>query len=96
MPLVSRMNNRIELVNESFVLLVSTHMMFFTEWMPDKEREYAMGWSMIAFIVIFMSINLSILLYSIAHSIGLIIKKYWIRLKEKLRKLKNHFWPPPH
>lgn len=33
-------------------MIVSTHLMFFTDWIEDLELKYTFGWSMIYFIVL--------------------------------------------
>ena len=36
-PIASRLRNRIENMNEFFIITATFHMMFFTDWVLEKE-----------------------------------------------------------
>jgi hypothetical protein len=56
---VSPTNNKLDLVNEFFTLIVSYHLCLFTDFMPDVfVREY-IGNSLVAFICLSVLINLA-------------------------------------
>jgi hypothetical protein len=96
-PLTGKLYNAIELSNEYFILGISSHLMFFTEWMPTKELEYNMGWSMIILTVILMLFNLCFMASHIVHSMSLFIRKYWNIVKKKMKDFKEYYFtnPPP-
>ena len=54
-PLKSRIHNKIEMMNEMVVCVVSLHMNFFTDWVPDPELQEMFGWSYIAIILLQMT-----------------------------------------
>ena len=54
-------DNNIEIVNELFILIVTDHLMLFTDFVPDVNDQYTMGWSVIAVIVLHIFINMSLL-----------------------------------
>ena len=49
-PIEGRFKNKLEIVNEVFVHLISMHIIFFTDWIGDPDMQYNMGWSMILLI----------------------------------------------
>ena len=53
-PLVGRMLNRYEMVNEIVVFTVCWHLMFFTDWVDTEDSKVKFGWSMITIIVLHM------------------------------------------
>ena len=36
-PIASRLRNQIENMNEFFIIIATLHMMFYTDWIPEKE-----------------------------------------------------------
>ena len=83
-PLESRLKNRIELFNEIFIMIVSGHMMFFTEYIPEIEMQTYMGWYMISSIVANGVVNILIVMWFGGKSIVLVVIKYYRRAKHKL------------
>ena len=57
-PLNSRMANTIEFMNQFFVLISYLHLFCFSDWVPQQEDQYLAGYSLIAVILLKMSINL--------------------------------------
>jgi len=43
-PLNNRFMNRHELCNEFFVCIITMHIILFTDYIPDEEIQYLMGW----------------------------------------------------
>jgi hypothetical protein len=48
-----------ELFNESLTLVSSYHLMAFTDWVPDIENRYVMGWSLVFIVMICFIVNFS-------------------------------------
>ena len=82
-PLESRLKNRIELFNEIFIVIVSGHMMFFTDYIHEIEMQTYMGWYMISSIVFNGVVNILIVMWFGGKSIVLVIIKYYRRAKHK-------------
>ena len=54
-------------------------MMLFTDFVPDIDIQYTMGWSMIISICLNTLVNIIIVLYQVGRTIYLIIFKYYKR-----------------
>ena len=72
-----RMYNYMDIINESFVAVISLHMFLFTYWVDDKKFKNAIGWSMIAFVLAMLAVNLGPILFFMGKQIKLIIIKYF-------------------
>ena len=63
-PLVGKLSNRLELLNETVIFGSTMHLIFFTEeYITDEEVKYELGWFMLACIAINMAVHLSIVFY---------------------------------
>ena len=71
-PQISRFSNRIELFNEAFVCIVTLHLMFYTDWVPDSQTQFEMGFSMIGFMIINFAVNLFFVFYFAGHQLKLV------------------------
>jgi hypothetical protein len=58
-PFLERRYNNMELFNESLTLVSSYHLMAFTDWVPDIENRYVMGWSLVFIVMICFIVNFS-------------------------------------
>jgi len=61
-PLRMRQLNRIELFNEAFVSIISLHMLVFTDWVTDEDTKFLMGWSMVIFLAVMVTVNLQFII----------------------------------
>ena len=86
-PLDNRQKNRIEFSNEIFIAASTIHLVFFTDWIPDKEMQYSLGWSMLGIISMCMFYNLSYVFYYGFKSLYLMAVKYYRLLKFKINQL---------
>jgi hypothetical protein len=82
------------LINEFLVSLTTVHILFFTDWVPDKQLQYTFGFSMIAVISIQMITNILIVLYFSLNSFRLFLVWIgnkmgcpWIKMKPEVRQL---------
>jgi hypothetical protein len=82
-PFNSRLQNRVVLLNEFGIAIISMHLTFFTEWVPDKVMQSNLGWSMIAFISIVTGVNLYLVLYFGCRGLYLLFLRYYRRMKAK-------------
>ena len=61
-PLEDPKANRMMIINESFILMASYHLFFFTDYLTDPDLQYNIGWSLIAVTLLNMVINLAVIL----------------------------------
>jgi hypothetical protein len=61
-PYHSRFKNRLELLNECGVCIVTIQMCLFTDWVPSKDTQADYGWSMILVITLNTMINMGLVL----------------------------------
>ena len=59
----SRLKNNIEVFNEIIISVSTLHLVFFTDFVLDKEVQYMYGWSMLGFIVLCIIVNMSFVFY---------------------------------
>ena len=76
-PLCSRLKNRIEKLNELFIMIGTFYLMFYTDWVPLPQTQFYYGWSNVIVIFISSLINISIVIWFSSRDILLILKKYW-------------------
>ena len=81
-PFNSKLLNMSELFNEVMVWLCSYPLFCFSQFVPDPEVEYDIGWILIALILALIVFNCTILL------IGLIVE---IKASFRVRKLKKEY-----
>jgi hypothetical protein len=86
-PRELRIINNIEFVNEALIYVSTIHMMFFTDFIPDKDLEYTLGFSMVATSCGIIAICLPFVLYYGSRSIFLICLKYGRIIMKKIRNL---------
>ena len=79
-PLKVRHHNSIEIFNEVTIHLVTMHLVFFTDWVPDMDMQYSLGWSMLVVICVNLGVNLSIICYFGGKQIYLLAVRYVKRL----------------
>ena len=56
-PMPTSKNNKQEVMQDSFMLLCAYHLLLFTDYLPDVELQYNLGWSYIFVITIMLSFN---------------------------------------
>jgi hypothetical protein len=76
-PHDSRLKNRIEMMNETFILIIGSHVFLFTNFVPDLAIQETIGKSVIFFICLNTALNLIPMLRYLANSIFLFIKKHY-------------------
>ena len=86
--------NKIEVFNEATILLSAYHMMLFTDFLPDIEKQYMAGYSMIAVTLMNVAVNTLIMgietFYRVkngSHSFKNKVVKLWNVVRVKVFKL---------
>ena len=85
-PFDRKLRNRIEFINEALVSACCLHLFTFTEFVNDKNRQYEMGFSMLAVMFILILINIFFVITSACKQISLIIilgYQYYKKYKDK-------------
>ncbi len=55
--------NRLEMFNEYSILVATYHLYCFTDFVPDPETQYQMGWSIIVVTILNMAVNILFMMY---------------------------------
>lgn len=76
---VGRLRNRMNLFNETSIVCISWHLMFFAneDYLPDSSMQFNMGYSMALCIGINLVVNYAVIFYFGCLSIGLVCLKYY-------------------
>ena len=85
LPLDSKLKNKIEVVNEIFIGIITFHMCFFTDWVPSYDTQYALGWSMIFWTFICIIFNLVYVINYAQHHLWMVR----MREKDKIDNIKS-------
>lgn len=75
-PFVNKMNYKTELFNEGCLLILSYHVIVFSDVVDSPEVQYYTGWSMIAITVLNFTVNF-----------GVMLKNGYPEFKEKIIRL---------
>ena len=57
-PHQARKSNIIDMINEAFIIVIFLHLLMFTDWVPDQDMQYLMGWSCNGFLCLMIAFNL--------------------------------------
>ena len=74
-PMEKRLQNKIELMNETFTLFSNYFMILFTDLIPSIEVRYMLGFRAIAIILIVVAINILLVFYDLGSGVILEIRK---------------------
>jgi hypothetical protein len=85
-PLIERLKNNIELVNEFCITNVSIQMLYFSDWCDDPQAKYMYGWHMCAMIAFNIAFNLYYVFYYGGRGIYLVFIKYKNRISHYFNK----------
>ena len=74
-------------MNELFVVVITIHVIGFTQLVDDSQVKVAIGWSMISFICMMLTSNLGPIIFDLGNSIRLcLIKLYRIVMRWFIKK----------
>ena len=71
MPLL----NYMEVFNEICVLIATYHLFLFTDFVPDPELRYNIGWSIIGVTLVNIVVNMLVMFWSTINQLKLMFKK---------------------
>jgi hypothetical protein len=74
-PFNGRFRNRIELFNDFGQILLTFHIMYFTDWVGSPDTQVMYGWVMIALSGVFICFNMSVILLTSFMKSRLICKR---------------------
>ena len=89
-PFDNRLQNKVILMNEFGIGIISYHLFFFTDWVQDQAVQSNYGWSMVSLISLFTAFNISLVIYFGGRGIWLLLLKFYLRLKHKLNPGLNY------
>ena len=93
-PFITRSYNFREIVNEVFVMAVTTNLVLFTDFVIDASTKYDYGgWAYVGIIGLCIVFNLFYLVGAIIRQMRLIIRKYYRILKDKYPSKIRKFLP---
>lgn len=75
------MANRLELINEVFLLLTNYHLMMFTDFLSDYLMRENVGMSLVVFTIIGVVVNLSIVIIETVSVVSRILKLSYLKWK---------------
>ena len=79
-PHKHRLLNRLEIFNELQIMLCTLHLMVFSDYVPDLETQYFMGWVFIVILTSMVIVNMFFILRACAWEIQLFIVKWYRRM----------------
>eukprot|EP00347_Sterkiella_histriomuscorum_P003935 403362372 len=90
MPFENRLNNTMELVNEGLVLFTAEILILFTDFDPNPENRYMLGWVVLSVIFLVSFLNMSLFVYQAIQAIRKIAKILNQKLRNIFKKLKTN------
>ena len=64
-------------MNEIFIVIITLHVIGYSEMLDDSQVKIIIGWSMITFICLMLAFNLSPILFDLFNSIKLLSIKFY-------------------
>jgi hypothetical protein len=71
--------NMLEILNEIFIITICYHMFMYTMFVSDSVTQYNGGWSVIAFTILNIIINMSVVVVIGVRGAWLQIKRLWYK-----------------
>lgn len=84
------MLNRLEIFNETSVLLVSYHLYYFTDFIDDPVLKYEIGWMIIAVTLLNIVVNIGVIVWLVIKSLSVVIKKLFYKCKYSKPNVKKY------
>ena len=81
LPMITWQMNKIVVFNDLMILVITLHMMLYTQWVPDESTKFYYGWHMIFHIILLIAFNLYFVLKFASRQIFLVCKKYYRRAR---------------
>jgi len=92
--------SKIDMANEFIIVAIFLHLFTFTDFVPDLELQYSIGWSMNGFVVLLICLNMYFVFWHGGRQIFLILKKYknrishWSKKPEPEEEPRHKKWIP--
>jgi hypothetical protein len=80
-PFSNNIANRLEMINEVFLLLTNYHLMMFTDFLSDTIMRENVGMSLVVVTIVGVVLNLSIVILETVSISGRIIKLTYLKWK---------------
>ena len=74
-PFETPLLNYMEVFNEVCVLIATYHLFLFTDFVPDPELRYSIGWSIIGVTIVNIIVNMLVMFWSTLKQLRLMFKK---------------------
>lgn len=82
-PYKNLISNNLDLMNESFVILLIYHMLAFTDFVPDLNTRQNVGISLIALTCLDIMINLGVVTYLLLSNCARRLKLFYLSWKQR-------------
>jgi hypothetical protein len=76
-------SNKVEMVNEVIHMFISYHYLLFTDFVPDEEMRFNLGWSSIFFCCLLIVFNIGLLIQDMVKAIFSKCKRQCEKMKKK-------------
>ena len=80
-PMISKTSNAIELINETFILLITYHLYLFTDFYTDAEIRKSIGISLIVTTLFNVAISIGVVVVDTAFLMARKLKISYLRYK---------------
>ena len=88
-PYKLRRKNKIELFNETCVALIGLHLPCFTDWLPDENLQYFVGYSLISFVLLLIFVNMCFVSTELARVIKMLVLNQMKKTKTNIKRQKS-------
>eukprot|EP00347_Sterkiella_histriomuscorum_P009385 403341412 len=88
MPFETKTNNVMEFINEGLVLFTAEILILFTDYEPNPEHRYILGWVVLSAIIFVSLINMSLFFYQAIKTIKKIARLVGTKLKSLIQKFR--------
>jgi len=83
-PLAWPLAQKVDMFNEIIINVTTMHLIFFTDWVPDYEVQFAYGWSMIIVMSLNMFVNTLIIFWFGGKALKQVAIKTYYKIKQWL------------
>eukprot|EP00347_Sterkiella_histriomuscorum_P008247 403345817 len=88
-PFETKTNNVMEFINEGLVLFTAEILILFTDYEPNPEHRYNLGWVVLSAIIFVSLVNMSLFFYQAIQTIKKIARLVGIKLKSLIYKFRT-------
>ena len=88
-PYKLRRKNKIELFNETCVTLIGLNLPCFTDWLPDENLQYFVGYSLISFVLLLIFVNMCFVSTELTRVIKMLVLNQMKKTKTNIKRQKS-------